>query len=442
MLVTAPIFYTNSNPHIGAAHTMILCDFIARSHRILGFDVFLSVGTDEHGDKIFNAAQLSNKDPQTFVNEKYVKFKELADNLDISYNRFIRTTDSDHIHAVQDFWKKLQNKEYIYEGIYSGYYSLRDETFFQKEELIDNKAPTGAPVVFLEEKCFFIAFNKIENKIRELLKTEFTIPNNRINQVVEFISNGLKDLCISRKSKWGIQVPDSEEKIYVWFDALINYLTVCNYPNLNEYWNNVIHVVGKDILTFHALYWPAMLMLAEIPLCRSIVCHNWWIMKGQKMSKSLGNIIDPFEIIETYGTIALRLYCLKENLLHADQEFSQEDLINVYDTFFVKKFCNLIHRVFSVAKKHDKLHIEKGYYKEEFKQIILNCNSREYFTKFFEICDSLNKEVEEKLIWINPHSCHEIVKKINSLIDYIYPIIPNFPKDIHENSKQFMPLRG
>jgi methionyl-tRNA synthetase len=151
MLVTAPIFYTNSDPHIGAAHTMILCDFIARSHRALGHDVFLSVGTDEHGDKIFNAAQKENKDTKTFVDEKYTSFKKLADSLDISYNRFIRTTDEDHIHAVQHYWNKLEEKGYIYKGIYSGYYSFRDETFFQQDELVDEKAPTGAPVVFLEE---------------------------------------------------------------------------------------------------------------------------------------------------------------------------------------------------------------------------------------------------------------------------------------------------
>ena len=439
MLVTSPIFYTNSDPHIGAAHTMILCDFIKRSHEKIGYDVFLSVGTDEHGDKILQAANACGKDPMDFVDEKCKVFRDLADKLTISYDRFIRTTEKQHIDTVQSIWKVLEEKGYIYKGKYRGYYSFRDETFFQLQELIEGKAPTGAEVIFLEEECFFIAFSRIDI---DWLTENFTVPGNRINQIKEFVKNGFRDLCISRKSQWGIQIQNDSRTIYVWFDALINYLTVCDYPQL-KYWKNVVHVVGKDILTFHALYWPAILKFAGIELPKNIVCHNWWIFKGEKMSKSIGNIIDPFEIIKIYGEIPFRLYCLKENLIHADQEFSIKDLLDTYENFFISKFCNLIHRVFSLAKRNSQMHLEKdlNLYRSDFEKSIRTYNSREYFYKFFEICDSLNREVEEKIIWKNVHHCYEMVKKINSLIDYIHVIIPNFPADIYENSKQFTNIR-
>ena len=183
-------------------------------------------------------------------------------------------------------------------------------------------------------------------------------------------------------------------------------------------------------------------MMSDINLPKKIVCHNWWISKGNKMSKSLGNIIDPKEIILNYGSIPLRLYLLKENLLHADHEFLLIDVINTYNNFFINKFCNLIHRVFSIAKKHSLVHIEKikGYYDPEFKESIYNCNSKEYFKKFFEICDSLNREVEEKVLWINISYCDDIVKRINSLIDYVYVMVPSFPNDIHQNSKRFVSI--
>jgi methionyl-tRNA synthetase len=441
MLVTAPIFYANSNPHIGSAHTMILCDFISRSFRLIGFDVFLSIGTDEHGDKILQAAKVCGKEPKEFVDEKHQEFKDLAIKLEIKYDRFIRTTDLDHIKAVQHLWKNLQDNGIIYKGIYKGYYSSRDESFFSFEELVEGNAPTGAPVVFLEEECFFISFKGIQEKLDKIYHSAFTLPENRINQIQDFIKDGLRDLCISRKGGWGISIPNDNRTIYVWFDALVNYLTVCGYPDLNEYWNNVIHVVGKDILTFHALYWPGILLLSNISTPQKVICHNWWIVNGEKMSKSLGNTIDPIKLIKDHGNIPLRLYCLKENLFHSDGHFDVKEMIGVYNNFFISKFCNLIHRVFSLAKKHSQIHKEKGaMYEESLRECILKYNSKEYFYTFFKVCDDLNREVDEKILWKNPHLCHEIVKKINSLIPFVYPLVPSFPDDIHENSKRFTPI--
>lgn len=277
--------------------------------------VFFLTGTDEHGQKVeMSAAARGYTNPQDFVDEQSQSFRELLSILHIQYDYFIRTTDTHHQTAVQHLWKVLLEKGYIYKGTYEGWYSVRDECFYTESELIDGKAPTGAEVEWVaKEESYFFRLSNFEDRLIKYYteeNPEFIAPDGRRNEVLSFVRGGLRDLSISRTSfKWGVPVPDDDEHVmYVWIDALTNYLSALGYPddtekNVETFWPASLHVVGKDILRFHAVYWPAMLMAADLPLPKRLFAHGWWTKDGQKISKSLGNVIDPIELVEKVCTI-------------------------------------------------------------------------------------------------------------------------------------------
>lgn len=297
------------------------CDVIARFMRLSGREVFFLSGTDEHGQKVEQSAAKNGVDPQTFVDKVSVNFRDLLELLNISNDQFIRTTDEDHKTSVQHMWKVLSDKGYIYKGNYEGWYSVRDECFYNESELVDGKAPTGAEVDWVaKEESYFFKLSEFEDRLLQFYEdnTSFIAPESRRNEVIGFVKGGLRDLSISRTSfRWGVPVPDDDDHImYVWIDALANYISALGYPsedpesNFQKFWPGAIHVIGKDILRFHAVYWPAMLMAADLPLPKRLFAHGWWTKDGQKISKSLGNVIDPVDLCEKVSSVARSLVLL------------------------------------------------------------------------------------------------------------------------------------
>lgn len=435
---TTSIFYANSKPHIGAATEMLIADFFHRAYSLFEYKSFLLTGTDEHGDKIFKTAEKNNLSTLSFLNEQVKFFQILADKLQISYNRFIRTTEDSHKKSVQAFWQKLEEKGLIYKGEYSGWYSQRDETFYQEKELIDEKAPTGSEVQFLSYECYFLKTSVFRDRLLKLYEEKpFTVPSNRINELKSFINKEYKDLCISRPNgSWGISVPNKPDVIYVWFDALINYLTACGYPDIDSKWNNTVHVIGKDILNFHGIHWPAMLMANDIPLFNKVLVHNWWIMPEGKMSKSLGNVIDPMDLIEKYGVNAVRFFFLKENLMNDDQRFNEELIMKYYHEFLVNKLSNLVYRVQSIVIKNQlKFTYEKKtdyIYIQKLKESILSFNINEYINTCFEWCDDLNRKVEQNRIWQNTDLAPDLFNETLNLLSFFIPLFPDLANFDHK----------
>jgi len=303
--ITTPIYYVNDKPHIGHAYTSTACDVIARFMRLSGREVFFLSGTDEHGQKVEQSAEKKGVDPQEFVDEVSVNFRDLLSLLNISNDYFVRTTDKDHKEAVSKLWNTLVEKGHIYLGQYEGWYSVRDECYYSESELVDGKAPTGAEVEWVaKEESYFFKLSAFEDKLLQYYEEnpEFIAPTGRRNEVLSFVRGGLRDLSVSRTSfKWGVPVPGDDNHImYVWIDALANYMSALGYPeseDFSKFWPGSLHVVGKDILRFHAVYWPALLMAADIPLPKRLFAHGWWTKDGEKISKSLGNVIDPVELV-------------------------------------------------------------------------------------------------------------------------------------------------
>ncbi|MBL4839062.1 MAG: methionine--tRNA ligase, partial [Kordiimonadaceae bacterium] len=324
--VTTPIYYVNDVPHIGHAYTTLACDMLARFKRLDGFDVLFLTGTDEHGQKVEKSAEKAGVDPLAFCDKVSSRFQDLAAAMNFSNDQFIRTTEARHKVAVQQLWRELVKNGFIYEDNYAGWYSVRDEAFYGEDELKEGEggeklAPTGAPVEWVEEPSYFFKLSAFEEKLLALYENQpdFVMPKSRLNEVKSFVKGGLQDLSISRTTfNWGVPVPEAEGHImYVWIDALANYLTATGYPDMDaedyqKFWPANVHIVGKDILRFHAVYWPAFLMAANMPLPNRVFAHGWWTNEGQKISKSLGNVIDPFELIESYGLDPVRFFLLRE----------------------------------------------------------------------------------------------------------------------------------
>lgn len=358
--ITSPIYYVNDSPHIGHAYTNLACDVLARYKRLMGYNVKFLTGTDEHGQKIEKAALAKNIDPQKFTDEVSIRFRNLAQIMNISNDDFIRTSEDRHKKAVTAFWEKLKANNHIYLSKYCGWYSVRDEAFFQEAELIDGKAPTGAPVEWIEESSYFFNLSKWQDKLLEFYEQnpEFIYPQSRKNEIINFVKSGLTDLSISRTSfKWGIKVPgDEQHVIYVWLDALTNYISALGYPDLNSedmknFWPCDAHVVGKDITRFHAIYWPAFLMAADLPLPKQIIAHGWWTNEGQKISKSLGNVIDPLSLIEQYGLDQTRYFMMKEIMFGSDGNFSAESMVRRINSELANTIGNLAQRTLTMLQK-------------------------------------------------------------------------------------------
>lgn len=358
--ITTPIYYVNDVPHIGHMYTTLACDTLARFMRLDGKQVKFVTGTDEHGQKVEKAALSAGKEPQEFVDSVSQNFRHLVSLMQFSCDDFIRTTEPRHKEAAQQLWKTLLSNNEIYLGEYSGWYAMRDEAYYNESELIDGKAPTGADVEWVKEPSYFFRLSNWQDRLLEFYhkNPDFIAPEGRRNEVIRFVEGGLHDLSVSRTSfKWGIQVPNDPNHImYVWLDALTNYFTVLGYPHQNnsdfdEYWENSLHVVGKDILRFHAVYWPAFLMAAGFPPPGRVFAHGWWTKEGQKISKSLGNTINPFNLVETYGRDPVRYFFLREVPFGNDGDFSDTALIGRLNSDLANSYGNLAQRVLSFIAK-------------------------------------------------------------------------------------------
>ena len=362
--ITTPIYYINDLPHIGTAYTTIACDILSRFHKMKNDNVFFLTGTDEHGQKIERASKEKNQNPQKFVDSMFLNFKNLIPNLGCEINDFIRTTENRHKISAQHLWKKLEENGQIYLSNYEGWYSVRDESFYAENELtkINDEflAPTGAPVEWVKEESYFFRLSEWENKLIDFYTNnpENIKPVSRYNEVLSFIRGGLKDLSISRTTfTWGIKVPGNEKHVmYVWIDALCNYLTSIDYPNINSknfknFWPGT-HIIGKDILRFHAVYWPAFLMAAGIEPPMRVFAHGWLTNEGKKISKSVGNTINPYDIISEFGLDQFRFYLFREIPFGNDGDFSKNSLIKRVNADLSNNFGNLIQRVCSFVNKN------------------------------------------------------------------------------------------
>lgn len=364
--ITTPIYYVNDKPHIGHAYTTIACDVMARFKRLDGFDVKFLTGTDEHGMKVYQAAAKQGISPQELTDRVSVNFREMNKLLNISEDQFIRTTDPAHKKAVQAIWQKMQEAGDIYLGKYAGWYSMRDEAFYGEDELTDGPdgkkiAPTGAPCEWMEEESYFFKLSAWGDRLLKFYddNPDFIQPDYRRNEVVSFVKSGLRDLSISRTTfDWGVQVPGDEKHVmYVWVDALTNYISALGYPDTEsaeykKYWPADVHVTGKDILRFHAVYWPAFLMSAGLPTPKRVYAHGWWMAEGQKMSKSLGNVISPEHLVKTYGLEQTRYFMLREVIFGNDGDFAHKSMVNRVNAELANNIGNLVQRTLSQINKN------------------------------------------------------------------------------------------
>jgi methionyl-tRNA synthetase len=359
--VTTPIYYVNDSPHIGHAYTTLACDALARFMRLDGRKVHFLTGTDEHGQKVEKAASLAGLDPQTFTDRVSQRFRDLAAAINCSNDDFIRTTEPRHKHSVAALWDRLVASGDVYLGKYAGWYSVRDEAFYAESELVGGAAPTGAPVEWVEEPSYFFKLSAWQDRLLDFYaaRPDFVLPATRMNEVTSFVRGGLQDLSVSRTTfAWGIPVPgDPAHVMYVWLDALANYVSALGFPDTEgglyrTFWPADFHVVGKDILRFHAVYWPAFLMSAGLEPPRQVFAHGWWTVEGQKMSKSLGNVVSPASLIQKYGLDQTRYFLLREIAFGSDGDFSHAAMVRRINHDLANDYGNLAQRVLSMIAKN------------------------------------------------------------------------------------------
>jgi methionyl-tRNA synthetase len=363
--ITTAISYPNGKPHIGHAYEVVSADAIARFKRIDGYDVFFMTGTDEHGLKIQQTATKAGTTPRAYVDEMAPRFRAMGEALDCSFDRFIRTTDTDHVASTQELWRRMEAKGDIYLSKYAGWYSVRDEAYYDEGELTlqpdgTRRAPTGTPVEWFEEESYFFRLSVYQDRLLELYETSptFVSPETRRNEIVSFVKRGLEDLSISRTTfDWGLPVPgDPKHVMYVWIDALNNYVTGCGFPDETDprwrFWPADLHVIGKDIVRFHTVYWPAFLMSAELPLPKRVFGHGFLLNKGEKMSKSVGNVVDPFDLAGAYGVDQLRYFFLREVPYGGDGNYSHEAIVNRINADLANDLGNLAQRSLSMVAKN------------------------------------------------------------------------------------------
>jgi methionyl-tRNA synthetase len=363
--VTTPIYYVNGAPHIGHAYTSVAADVMARWKRLDGFDVFFLTGTDEHGQKVEKAAREAGMDPQSFTDKVSADFRDMADKMGVSYDDWIRTTEERHKVSCAELWRRIAANGHIYLGHYEGWYAVRDEAFYDEEELSarpdgSKVAPSGAPVEWVREPSYFLDLSKWQDKLLELYETQpdFIAPTSRRNEVISFVRGGLRDLSISRTSfAWGIPVPDAPGHVmYVWVDALNNYVTACGFPDEKAerwtFWPADAHFVGKDIIRFHAVYWPALLMAAGLPVPKRVTSNGWWTVDGEKMSKSLGNVIEPRQLVAAFGLDQVRYFLLREKPFGGDGTLSHQALITRMNVELANDLGNLAQRSLSLIARN------------------------------------------------------------------------------------------
>nr|WP_294509565.1 methionine--tRNA ligase [uncultured Rhodopila sp.] len=364
--ITTPIYYVNGAPHIGHAYTSIATDVMARFKRLDGYDVFFLTGTDEHGQKVEKAAADAGLDPQTFTDQVSADFRAMTDAMGVSYDDWIRTTEPRHKQSCAELWRRIAANGDIYLGHYEGWYAVRDEAFYDESELTTRPdgsrvaTASGAPVEWVREPSYFFKLAAFQDRLLKLYEEqpEFVAPSSRRSEVISFVKGGLRDLSISRTTfSWGIPVPDAPGHVmYVWLDALNNYVTGCGFPDPEaprwHYWPADVHVVGKDIIRFHAVYWPAFLMAAGLPLPKRISSHGWWVVEGEKMSKSLGNVIEPRKLAETYGLDQIRYFLLREKPFGSDGSMSHPAIVSRINVELANDLGNLAQRTLSLVARN------------------------------------------------------------------------------------------
>ncbi len=458
--ITTPIYYPSAKPHMGHAYSSIAADFFARFKKIQGFNVFFLTGTDEHGQKIQRAAEKNGMEPLLFCDQISKTFRDLSNTLNLSNTDFIRTTEDRHKKSVENLWNILEHKKEIYLSKYSGWYSVSDEAFYSEDEIddIDGKKiskTSGSSVEWVEEESYFFKLSKWQKPLLKFYNDnpKFVLPESRKNEVISFVKRGLKDLSISRKSfSWGIKVPSNKEHvIYVWLDALTNYISALNYPNTEHnlyknFWPANLHLIGKDILRFHAIYWPAFLLAANLSPPKRVYGHGWILSGEEKMSKSKGNILDPIEIIRNYGLDPLRYYLLKEVSFGNDGSISKDKLENCINSDLANNYGNLCQRVILFNEKNLNLQVpEKNIfdkddlkildnYKINFDNLInyidnqdinsyVNFITEQLFSanKYFNDQEPWKKKDDSKRLNTILYVSLELIRKITIML---YPIIP------------------
>jgi len=460
--ITTPIYYPSGQPHMGHAYSSILADVFARFKRNENNQVFFLTGTDEHGLKIQKAAEKSNLDPLKYCDKISKVFKDLTIKLNLSNDDFIRTTEKRHHKAVNELWDRLVKSGDIYLSKYEGWYSVSDEAYYSSDEIIEKDGKkissfSGSPVEWVEEESFFFKLSSWQDKLLDFYEKnqKFILPISRRNEVVNFVKGGLKDLSISRTSfTWGIKVPNNDKHvIYVWLDALTNYLSAINFPNLNDdlyknFWPASVHVIGKDILRFHAIYWPAFLLAAKIKPPNRIFGHGWILSGEEKMSKSKGNILNPLEVIDTYGIDELRYYLMKEVSHGSDGNISLKNLENCINSDLANNYGNLCQRVFSFIKNNcnnkvkknknkstadDKLIEQTNELTKNLKSEMNDQNLNNYIKSVIDISFLTNKYINDEEPWklkknniekMNNilHLSLDQIAKISILLNPIIPI--------------------
>jgi len=359
--VTTPIYYVNDEPHLGHAYTTVLADVLARYHRLMGDDVIFMTGTDEHGQKVQQAAEKRGLDPQAHCDELSARFAAVWKRLGISHDFYIRTTMGEHQAVVRRILGELWDAGEIYADEYEGWYDVGEERFFTEKELVDGKSPAGGDVTFIREKNYFFRMGKYQQRLIDHIEAnpDFIVPKKRANEVLGFLRQPLGDLCISRpreRLSWGIPLPFDEDYVcYVWFDALLNYFSGLSFgfdTDRGDFWPADLHLIGKDILTTHAVYWPTMLMAAGLELPRSILAHGWWMFGDAKMSKSKGNVVKPLDTMDLYGRDVLRYFLMREMTPGADSAFSQDLIVERNNSELANDLGNGLNRVTKLVEKH------------------------------------------------------------------------------------------
>jgi len=447
--VTTPIYYPNDIPHIGHAYTTIAADVISRWNKIKGNDVFFLTGTDDHGKKISLAAEKAGKTPKEFTDELIPKFKDAWKKLNIDYNKFIRTTDKDHESVVKAVLQKVFDKGDIYKGEYEGDYCTDCEAYYTEKDLINGCCPIHkTKVEKLKEESYFFKLSKYQKKLLELYKKnpEFISPKSRRNEIINRVKEGLSDLSISRANfDWGIKIPfDKSHVCYVWFDALFNYYSATRKDRKEKYWPADVHLIGKDILWFHTVYWPAFLFSAGIKLPKKVFAHGWWTFDKEKISKSRGKVINVDELVSIAGVDSARYFLFRSTPFGDDGDFSEKALINRHNNELADKLGNLVSRVSALAEKYGlkevnfkkiNVDIHVSNVVRDISELIERFEFDKALNSIFTFIDILNQFVQNKKPWEtqSKEDLFELVTGLRVATTFLWPFIPETSEKIAKN---------
>ena len=449
--ITTPIYYVNDKPHLGHFYTTLVADVLARWHRLKGEEVFFLTGTDENSQKSVKAAEKMGKDVKQYVDEMASLWKETWEKLNISFDDFIRTTEERHKKAVYEFLRRVMEKGDIYKGKYVGYYCVDCEAFLTKSDLVDDKCPIHKkePII-LEEENWFFAASKYKQVLLDYIEKnpDFIQPEARKNEVLNYINTGFGDISISRQTqKWGIPFPnDPSQVVYVWFDALINYLSGIGFgydeEKFNKFWPADVHLVGKDIIKFHCAIWPAMLMSAGIPLPKRVYAHGFWTVKGEKMSKSLGNVIDPLELAKKYPLDAIRYFLIRQVSFGEDGDFSEEALIERLNNELADELGNLVNRILTLAERFDgeikgRPELERELRLKEIERYMENFRIDLALAEIWNFVRACNRYINEKEVWKLEgeelaNALYNLIEGLRILSILLYPFLPETSEKIRK----------